>query len=642
MGIDPNQVIRTDPRAGTNDFESNCFASVEFDRPDLPWLLTPARANSAKQLRPWLCLVVLRKQQGVSLDNTPGAALPVLRITPPARADLELPSLADCWAWAHAQVAADDSTAALVNTALTGPPDQTLSRLICPRILAPETDYIACVVPTFEVGRKAGLGQAVTDDDLKTLAPAWALKPPTPPDVLPDVLLPVYFHWEFRTGEGGNFESLATGLTSGVPTGLGARPIDISHPGFSAAGAKTANLEGALKPVGAATGAPPDTPLPAAFVTTLAGIINAPSTAGSVKLGGDPVLAPPIYGRWHAAKPTVDPAGTTWLDQINLDPRWRATAAFGTRVVQTHQEALMASAWEQAAAVRSANQRLRQMQMSLTVGEVLLARHFAKFSDETMVRVAAPAFGRLRLPTGQTMVAQQARSPLPAAANGASMRRIARARGPLSRRVAAQGAPRSANPTLVARMMASTLPPAPQAPAGPDFNILSMPASDFSGSWWGAFFVSPETAPAPRPIGQPAGACAPRGHARVLPRRGGETSGAHLRRAADDGRCRPAALRRRQGPGAAAAQAPARADVAGQRRGRHGRQRAGADRAWDPFDGPRARDGLAAFPQPDVRTPARSVPGPAAAGSRDGQSGDRARPADQSAVRRGLHGRAEP
>ena len=209
VGIDPNQVIRTDPRAGANDFESNCFASIEFDRPDLPWLLTPARANSAKQLRPWLCLVVLRKQQGVSLDNTPGAALPVLRITSPARADLELPSLVDCWAWAHAQVAADDSTAALVSTALTGPPEQALSRLISPRILAPETDYIACVVPTFEVGRKAGLGLAVTDDDLKTLAPAWALKPPTPPAVLPDVLLPVYFRWEFRTGEGGNFESLA-------------------------------------------------------------------------------------------------------------------------------------------------------------------------------------------------------------------------------------------------------------------------------------------------------------------------------------------------------------------------------------------------------------------------------------------------
>jgi len=28
VGIDPNQVIRTDPRAGTNDFESNCFVSV--------------------------------------------------------------------------------------------------------------------------------------------------------------------------------------------------------------------------------------------------------------------------------------------------------------------------------------------------------------------------------------------------------------------------------------------------------------------------------------------------------------------------------------------------------------------------------------------------------------------------------------
>src|SRR5262250_1716373 len=38
IGIDANQVVRTDPRPATTDFEPNCFASIEFDRPDFPWL----------------------------------------------------------------------------------------------------------------------------------------------------------------------------------------------------------------------------------------------------------------------------------------------------------------------------------------------------------------------------------------------------------------------------------------------------------------------------------------------------------------------------------------------------------------------------------------------------------------------------
>ena len=45
-GLDPNQVLRTDPVAGTTDFEPNAFASIELDRPDMPWLFTPARADA--------------------------------------------------------------------------------------------------------------------------------------------------------------------------------------------------------------------------------------------------------------------------------------------------------------------------------------------------------------------------------------------------------------------------------------------------------------------------------------------------------------------------------------------------------------------------------------------------------------------
>ena len=67
--------------------------------PDLPWLYTPA-APSAQGLRPWLVLVVVREQAGVSLD-TPAGSLPLLRIDTPAVVADELPDLADSWAWAH-------------------------------------------------------------------------------------------------------------------------------------------------------------------------------------------------------------------------------------------------------------------------------------------------------------------------------------------------------------------------------------------------------------------------------------------------------------------------------------------------------------------------------------------------------------
>ncbi len=69
IGIDPQQVVRTDPRPQTSDFEPNYFPAIEFDRPDFPWLFTPAKAKADEpgKLRPWLCLVVVRKQGGVSI-----------------------------------------------------------------------------------------------------------------------------------------------------------------------------------------------------------------------------------------------------------------------------------------------------------------------------------------------------------------------------------------------------------------------------------------------------------------------------------------------------------------------------------------------------------------------------------------------
>ena len=62
----------------------------------------------------------------------------------------------------------------------------------------------------------------------------------------------------------------------------------------------------------------------------------------------DPLITPPLYGRWHALTERLltRPRGTSraeqrnWVHELNLDPRFRVPAGFGTRVVQDQQEEL--------------------------------------------------------------------------------------------------------------------------------------------------------------------------------------------------------------------------------------------------------------------------------------------------------------
>ena len=135
-GLDPKQIVRTDPRPGATSFEDNYLAGVEFARADLPWLFTPAAASAAGRLRPWLCLVVVRRQDGVRLDPNAAGPLPVLEILAPARAADELPDLAQSWAWAYAQVTGSPDGQELADVLRDGPA-RVGSRLLCPRRLQP-------------------------------------------------------------------------------------------------------------------------------------------------------------------------------------------------------------------------------------------------------------------------------------------------------------------------------------------------------------------------------------------------------------------------------------------------------------------------------------------------------------------------
>ena len=226
-GLDPAQIVRCDPPPGTARFEAGYMPQVQFARADLPWLFTPAAPGTAKtRLRPWLVLVTVRRQDGVRLAPNPGGPLPVLELAAPADPAAELPDLSQSWAWAHAQIAGLGAGARPADV-LVSDPGRACSRLLCPRHLQPDTAYLACLVPAFLAGVKAGLGEPVTAADEASLEPAWGPTPAAP------LRLPVYHAWEFATGPAGSFETLVRRLHPSPLDPASAQPpkLDLSAPG---------------------------------------------------------------------------------------------------------------------------------------------------------------------------------------------------------------------------------------------------------------------------------------------------------------------------------------------------------------------------------------------------------------------------
>jgi hypothetical protein len=298
-GLDRRQIIRTDPAPGSTSFEPNYFPLVEMDEPALPWLFTPAGAGAQNRLRPWLCLVVVRVQDGVRLDPPATGPLPVLRINGPAKPGDELPDLNDSWAWAHGQVTSEQDVT--IEAQLAGNPERTVSRLLCSRVLQPDTQYLACVVPTFDLGCKAGLGRDITADDEAKLRPAWK-------QAAASVELPVHYSWPFATGAGGDFQSLAMLLRARpLPKGIGVQPIDVSRSGLAVdiPAGTTIPIAGALQPVNASETGWPNATVQKKWEDALRPVLNAPA---DVTVQQDPLLAPPLYGAAQARLQKLDPA----------------------------------------------------------------------------------------------------------------------------------------------------------------------------------------------------------------------------------------------------------------------------------------------------------------------------------------------
>ncbi len=96
IGIDPRHMIRSDPKEGTQTFEPNYFATVEFHDPDFPWLFSVAapkdEGTKPSGVRPWLVLVVLADDEYTGPMD--GELLPSITVNQAK----DLPDLADSWA----------------------------------------------------------------------------------------------------------------------------------------------------------------------------------------------------------------------------------------------------------------------------------------------------------------------------------------------------------------------------------------------------------------------------------------------------------------------------------------------------------------------------------------------------------------
>jgi len=446
IGVDRRAIVRTEPRDWITNFDANFLPFIEFYDEDFPWRYSPDVVDPATgRLHPWLALVVLTEDEFTDHGQPPGRPLPVIEVGDLAT----LPPPDQLGAWAHVHVnrtvTASDTEVVSTDMAAVLPrlasvvaenPDLACSRLMCPRRLVPETTYHAFLVPAFETGRLAGLGldPAGSPGALQSSWVGYANRPES-------ASLCHYHRWRFATAAFGDFEYLVRLLKPRtVDARVGNRDMDVRQPGAGLPGITDAALGGVLRLGGALkvpeTGLDPtelaeeqkfenwDQPYPHPFQQALAALVNLGDDYQAKGVPGadpDPLVTPPLYGRWHAltSRLLTDRDGTpvtpndNWVHELNLDPRFRVPAGTGGRVVRQHEDEFMQAAWDQLGDVLEANRRIRAAQVAREVAFVYHTVHLGQLRQVTtgqLLTVSAPVQARV-LPGTHAAAGQAAARP---------------------------------------------------------------------------------------------------------------------------------------------------------------------------------------------------------------------------------------
>lgn len=486
-GINSNAIVKVFPSDWTTNFEPNYLPYIEFYDEDFPWRYTPAAAkregtNGFKyRIRPWITLVVLK--EGEFTMKPFNGILPCFALAQGISTANVFPSQEQLWAWAHVHVndnvasgdaAVPRTTAGIQNavTALQGilnnNPDKAVSRLISPRKLDANTGYYAFLIPTFEGGRIAGAGESGTAD---MLTPAWDDDTPPPNSTV----FPIYKQWYFKTGGAGDFESLVRLLQPRVmDSSVGKRQMDLqrsNNPVLDDATlpVPTLGLQGVMQPTDAVEDA---WALNNDYSETIRDIINSPADYIANTGTGDPIIAPPIYGCWHAAQSSVNDPGSgtpNWIQEANMDPRYRVFAGAGAEVLRRNQDKYMAIAWEQVGEVDKANRSIRLLQLATQANTALYEKHLEPLTDELVLNISAPVHGRIKgSATNKTVFKDVSDSAIPNSMLSAAFRRLTRPGGPLVSSIEFSTSTPVSTGELIADVNNGVVQPTPpvQVPAG--------------------------------------------------------------------------------------------------------------------------------------------------------------------------------
>lgn len=449
LGISQDAIVRTDPKNWITNFEPNYLPYIEFYDEDFLWRYTPAAPFGTElrnqKLRPWITLVVLKEDE---FERMPfNGVNPSFKILKEA---VEIfPDQQQLFAWGHVHVneALTGSVSEGVNqldNILKTDPNKAVSRLLCPRRLDDNTSYYAFVIPTFELGRLAGLGLGIpTSAPIpNALTPAWA-------NADDDKEFPIYYEWFFKTGSVGNFEYLVELLQPTPLTieNVGKRSLDIQNPGLLNLKGKAVNKEiplyGAVKPIESPTpvdvwpipyppaSPPPPTPREHQFIDKFIEILNSPydGTLSLPNPDADPEIAPPIYGRWHAKKDHLDNLSDDWLHKTNLDPSYRVFAGVGSQVVKKRQEEFMNLAWKQVAKIEEANKIIRQLQLAKEASASIFKRTFAAAPADELISFTNTVHPRIVVSTEKTLFKKTQESVIPQGCFTGAFRKITRPNG---------------------------------------------------------------------------------------------------------------------------------------------------------------------------------------------------------------------
>jgi len=403
VGIHTKSIARVEPAEGSETMEPNYMPYLEFYEEDFPWRYTPAMPDATiedgKRHTPWMTLLVLTDVEA-EYNVNPGGTLPTVKVLDQA----VLPDCSTLWGFAHVHVAtnldAEADKPGKIDILRKENPDTISSRLLCPRRLDENTTYRAYLVPTFLTGALAGTDGDPSTEDALTFS--WPQQLGVGP-----IYLPVYHTWEFTTTANGDFEQLVRRLNARpADPAVGSRKMDIRKVGPGMNEISDPNhilgIDTEFFHIGGALRTPATVPYTwetaqdqLDWDDQLTLILNqssenqgpgswngaGPSWSGS----GDPVVTPPLYGRWHSLQKEVPTNTNSWVRNVNLDPGNRAAAGLGSSVIRKDQEEYVDRSWKQVGAVLAANQLIRAAILAKEASYSYFTRVVEKLSDDVFM-----------------------------------------------------------------------------------------------------------------------------------------------------------------------------------------------------------------------------------------------------------------